>query len=407
MLIKKLCTVVLALFLMSASVSTAGSASVVPLGSWSMGDSFNLVYGTGNSTKYTYNEIQNLYINNYYNVQSTEMDIENSNLLYQQYSLEFDKVNNDIENMKKLIDQNKDVAEYQQQLADLIIKKAELYVNKENSIITYNNSSAYRNIQRTSQLSLFRDNLYSTKLLYEKALVQKTLAEYARLQATSIEINKSKDMAFQSDIDLHNADYDYYISQQELLTQQVNTNTENLLSSCGMDTARAITIIVPVTSIRAITIKKISDVEKSFYLNDYKNIQMGERIRILDGKISILKEYYKDSSNEVKLAVNEKKLAELEARRWLVQRRALLQNHYSDYKNKYYEVDIKEKKANALYQKYIIQLNKYNYKLASELSLQEAEVNYKIAAQEVWESLCGYVEALGNIEKAISGNISP
>ncbi len=406
MFIKKLCTVVLALFLMSASVSTASAASVVTLGSWSMGDSFNLVYGTGNSTKYTYNEIQNLYINNYYNVQSTEMDIENSNLLYQQYSLKFDKVNNDIENIKKLIDPNKDVAEYQQQLADLIIQKAELYVNKENSIITYNNSSPYRNIQRTSQLTLFRDNLYSTKFLYEKALVQKTLAEYARLQATSKEINKSKDMAFQSDIDLHNADYDYYINQQELLTAQVNTNTENLLGSCGMDTARVVTISVPVASIRAIPLKSFSDVEKSFYLNDYKNMQMGERIRILDGKISILKEYYKDSSNEVKLAVNEKKLAELEARRWLVQRRTLLQNYYSEYKSKSYEVNIKEKKANALYQKYIILLNKYNYKLASELSLKEAEVNYKTAALEAWASLCGYVEALGKIEKAISGNIS-
>ncbi|EPR12005.1 hypothetical protein [Ruminiclostridium papyrosolvens] len=402
---KKLCTVLLTLFLMTAAIGTTDAASVVSLGSWNLGDSFDLVYGTENSTKYTYDEMQNLYLNNYYNVQCTEMDIENSNLLYQQYSLEFDKINNNIINIKKLIDQNKDVVENQQQLADLIIQKAVLYVNKETSIFTYNNSSVYRNIQRTSQLSEFRDNLFKTKLIYEKSLVQKNMAEYARLQANSKEINKSKDMAFQSDIDLYNADYDYYISQQELHTQQVNTNMENLLSSCGMDTARAVTISVPVAPIRAIPIKKFIDAEKSFYLNDYKSMQMGERIRILDGKVSILKEYYKDSSNEIKLAVNEKKQAELEARRWLVQRKALLQNYYSDYKSKYYEVDIKEKKANALYQKYIILLNKYNYKLATELSLKEAEVNYKIATQEAWDSLCGYVEALGKIEKAISGNI--
>ncbi|AEY66866.1 hypothetical protein [Clostridium sp. BNL1100] len=407
MFIKKFCAVILALSMMTASSSATGAASVVSLGSWSMGDSFNLVYGTGNSTKYTYDEMQNLYLNNYYNVQSTEMDIENSSLLYQQYSLEFDKINNDIINIKKLIDQNKDVVENQQVLADLITQKAELYVNKETSIFIYNNSSLYRNIQRTSQLSLFRDNIYNMKLLYEKGLVQKTLAEFARLQANSKEINKSKDMAFQSDIDLYNADYDYYISQQELLTQQVNTNMENLLSSSGMDTSRAVTISVPVAPIKAIPFKKFPDVEKSFYLNDYKSMQMGDKIRILDGKISILKECYKDSSNEIKLAVNEKKQAELEARRWFVQRRALLQNYYSDYKSKYYEIDIKEKKANALYQKYIIQLNKYNYKLATELSLKEAEVNYKTAALEVWDSLCGYVEALGKIEKAISGNISP
>lgn len=407
MFIKKLCTVFLALSLMTVAISTADAASVVSLGNWSMGDSFNLVYGTGNSVKYTYGEIQNLYLNNYYNVQSTEMDIENSNLLYQKYSLEFDKINNDIVNIKKLMDQNKDVAEYQKQLADLTAQKAEMYSNKENSIITYNNSSVYRNIQRTAQLSLFRDDIYNMKLLYEKGLVQKTLAEYARLQGNSKEINKSKDMAFQSDIDLHNADYDYYISQQELLTQQVNTNTENVLSSSAMDTTKAVTISVPVASIRAIPLKNFSEVEKSFYLNDYKNMQMGEKVRILDGKISILKEYYKDSSNEIKLAVNEKKQAELEARKWLIQRRALLQNSYSQYKNKYYEVNIKEKKANALYQKYIILLNKYNYKLATELSLKEAEVNYKIAAQEAWDSLCGYVEALGKIERAISGSISP
>lgn len=406
MLIKKLCTVFLALSLMTAAISTS-AASVVSSGNWSMGDSFNLVYGTGNSVKYTYGEIQNLYLNNYYNVQSTEMDIENSNLLYQKYSLEFDKINNDIVNIKKLIAPNKDAAEYQKQLADLTAQKAEMYSNKENSIITYNNSAVYRNIQRTAQLSLFRDNIYNTKLLYEKGLVQKILAEYARLQGNSKEINKSKDMAFQSDIDLHSADYDYYISQQELLTQQVNTNTENVLSSSAMDTTKAVTISVPVASIRAIPLKNFSEVEKSFYLNDYKNMQMGEKVRILDGKISILKEYYKDSSNEIKLAVNEKKQAELEARKWLIQRRALLQNYYSQYKSKYYEVNTKEKKANALYQKYIILLNKYNYKLATELSLKDAEVNYKIAAQEAWDSLCGYVEALGKIERAISGSISP
>ncbi len=408
MFIKKLCAVFLALSLMTAAISTDdAAASVVSPGNWSMGDSFNLVYGTGNSVKYTYGEIQNLYLNNYYNVQSTEMDIENSNLLYQKYSLEFDKINNDIVNIKKLLDPNKDVTEYQKQLADLTAQKAEMYSNKENSIITYNNSSVYRNIQRTAQLSLFRDDIYNMKLLYEKGLVQKRLAEYARLQGNSKEINKSKDMAFQSDIDLHNADYDYYISQQELLTQQVNTNAENVLSSSAMDTTKAVTISVPVASIRAIPLKNFSEVEKSFYLNDYKNMQMGEKVRILDGKISILKEYYKDSSNEIKLAVNEKKQAELEARKWLIQRRALLQNYYSQYKSKYYEVNIKEKKANALYQKYIILLNKYNYKLATELSLKDAEVNYKIAAQEAWDSLCGYVEALGKIEKAISGNINP
>ncbi len=394
------------LIILTAPINSVRAAYVVPLESWSMGDSFNLVYGTGNLTKYTYDEIQNLYLNNYYNVQSTEMDIETSSLLYQQYSMEYDKVNNDIINIKKLIDQNKDVAEYQQQLADLIIQKAELYANKETSIITYNNSALYRNIQRTSQLSLFRDNLYSTKLLYEKGLVQKTLAEYARLQATSKEITKSKDMAFQSDIDLYNADYDYYISQQELLTQQVNSNMENLLSSCGMEPSRAVTISVPVTVLRAIPLKNYSDVEKSFYLNDYKNMQLGEKLRILEGKISILKEYYKDSSYQVKVAVNEKKQAELEARKWLVQRRILLQNYYSAYKNKYIEAGIKEKKANALYQKYIILKNRYNYKLTTEISLKESEVNYKTAAQEAWDSLCGYVEALGKIEKAISGNIS-
>ncbi|WP_024833565.1 hypothetical protein [Ruminiclostridium josui] len=407
MFIKRLCTVLLAVSLMTASISTTGAASVVSPGTWSIGDSFNLVSGTGNQANYTYDEMCNLYLNNYYNVQGTEIDIENSNLLYQQYSVEFDKINNDIASIKKLIDKDKDNVEYQQKLGELITQKAELYVNKETSIITYNNSSRYRDIQRASQISEFRDNIFKTKLIYEKSLIQKTMAEYAKLQANTKEISKSKDMAFQSDIDIYNADYDYYISQQELLTQKVNSNMENLLSSCGIDMSRALTIKVTLAPIRAISLKKFSDIEKSFYLNDYKNMQMGERLRILEGKISILKEYYKDSSNEVKLAVNEKKQAELEARRWLIERRALLQNYYSDYKNKYYEFNIKEKKANALYQKYIILLNKYNYKLATELSLKEAEVNYKIAAQEVWDSLFGYVEALGKIEKAVSGNVSP
>ena len=405
MLKKKFSIVILVLFLLAAPINAVRAAYVVPLDKWSLGDSFTLQYGTGNSTKYTYDEMQNLYLNNYYNVQSTEIDIENSNLLYHQYSLELDKVNNDIVNIKKLIEQNKDVDEYQKQLADLITLKAELYVEKETSKFMYNNSDLYRNIKRTSQLSLFRDNIFNTKLLYEKGLVQKTLAEYARLQANAREINKSKDMAFQSDIDLYTADYDYYISRQELLTQQVSANMENLLSSSGMDTARAVTISVPVAPLRVIPLKNYSDVEKSSYFNDYKSMQLGEKLRILDGKISILKEYYKDSSNEVKLALNEKKQAELEARRWLVQRRAILQNYYSAYKNKYVEAGIKEKKAKALYQKYLIIINKYIYNLATELSLKKAEVDYKSAEQEAWDIFCGYVEQLGKIEKAISGNI--
>ncbi len=406
MFIKKFSIVLIVLIMLIAPINIVTAAYVVPLDSWSLGESFNLVFGTGNSTQYSYNEVQNLYLNNYNNVQTTEIEIENSNLLYQQYSMQFDLINSDIINIKKLIDQNKDVDEYQKQLADMITQKAELYVNKETSIITYNNSALYRNIQRTSLLAAFRDTIYNSKLMYEKSLVQKTLAEYSRLQANSKEINKSKNMAFQSDIDFYNADYDYYISQQELLTQQVNSNLENILSNCGMDTARAVTISVPVATIRAISLKNFSDVEKSFYLNDYKNMQFGEKQRILDTKISILKEYYKDSSIQVKLAVNEKKQVEQEARKWLIQRRTLLQNYYSNYKNKYIEVGIKEKKANALYQKYKILLNKYNYKLASEISLKEAEVNYRAAAQEVWDSFCGYIEALGEIEKAISGNIS-
>ncbi len=407
MFIKKFSIVLIVLIMLIAPINIVTAAYVAPLDSWSLGESFNLVFGTGNSTQYSYNEVQNLYLNNYNNVQTTEIEIENSNLLYQQYSMQFDLINSDIINIKKLIDQNKDVDEYQKQLADMITQKAELYVNKETSIITYNNSALYRNIQRTSLLAAFRDTIYNSKLMYEKSLVQKTLAEYSRLQANSKEINKSKNMAFQSDIDFYNADYDYYISQQELLTQQVNSNLENILSNCGMDTARAVTISVPVATIRAISLKNFSDVEKSFYLNDYKNMQFGEKQRILDTKIGILKEYYKDTSIQVKLAVNEKKQVEQEARKWLIQRRTLLQNYYSNYKNKYIEVGIKEKKANALYQKYKILLNKYNYKLASEISLKEAEVNYRAAAQEVWDSFCGYIEALGEIEKAISGNISP
>lgn len=397
--------VLLVFSMMTAPINAVGAAYVVPLQSWGLGDAFDIVYGTGNPTKYTYDEIRNLYLNNYNNVQITEMDIENSSLLYQQYSMEFDKINNEIINIKKLIDQNKDVDEYQKQLADLVTQKAELYVNRETSVFIYNSSSLYRNIQRTSQLSVFRDNIYKTKIMYEKGLVQKTMAEYCKLQANSEEINKSKDMAFQSDIDLYKADYDYYISQQELLTQQVNTNMENLLNSCGMDRTRTVTISVPVASIRAIPLKNFSDIEKSSCFNDFKSMQLGERIRILDGKISILKEYYKDSSNQVKLTINQKKQAELEARRWLAQRRALLQNYYSFYKNKYYEAGIKEKKANALYQKYTILRNKYNYKLATELSMKEAEVNYETAVLEAWDSLYRYVEALGKIEKAISGTI--
>lgn len=433
---KKLCFIVLVILILSVVIGTTGAAApVVPIGNWGLEDSFNLVYGMRNSTTYTYSEMQNLYINNYKNVQSTEMYIENNDLLYQQYSLEFDSTNEDISDTRKLIEQNNSLAlsyqneadtstgskrdeavrnvqqcllnseAYQKELADLIAQKAELYVQKESCLFIYNNGDKLRNINRISQITDFRDNIYKTKVLNENYLLQKTLVQYAGLQVKAEDTNKSKGMSFQTDVDYYNADVDYYTNQQEFYNLQANENLESLLDNSDVDITKSTIITVRTADLRSQPLKIYSDVEKNSFLNDYKSMQLGDKIRILDGKISILKEYYPDSSIKVKLAQNEKKQAELEGRKWFVQRKTLIKDYYAEYSSKYNEIGINEKKAKAFYQKYIILLNKYNYGIATELSVKEAEVNYKKAAQEAWNSMYDYSEALGKVEKAISGSI--
>jgi hypothetical protein len=363
------------------------------------------------------------------------MYIENNDLLYQQYSLEFDSTNEDISDTRKLIEQNNSLAlsyqneadtstgskrdeavrnvqqcllnseAYQKELADLIAQKAELYVQKESCLFIYNNGDKLRNINRISQITDFRDNIYKTKVLNENYLLQKTLVQYAGLQVKAEDTNKSKGMSFQTDVDYYNADVDYYTNQQEFYNLQANENLESLLDNSDVDITKSTIITVRTADLRSQPLKIYSDVEKNSFLNDYKSMQLGDKIRILDGKISILKEYYPDSSIKVKLAQNEKKQAELEGRKWFVQRKTLIKDYYAEYSSKYNEIGINEKKAKAFYQKYIILLNKYNYGIATELSVKEAEVNYKKAAQEAWNSMYDYSEALGKVEKAISGSI--
>jgi hypothetical protein len=423
------------IILSAATVTASAAAPVVPLGNWGLGDSFSIRYGTNDFLAYTYEFVQDRYIDNSQEPQVTDLYLENNYLQYQQYGLQLDDINAAVSDYKQLAEQANELAEtyrqeadtstgaakeeavkkmqeclinaesYKESMADSISQKAELYVQKENCYFIYNNSSDYRKIKQASQTAGYRESIYNLELLDKKYYAQGTLAEYARLQADAENINKSKELSFQSDVDFYNADFDYYTNQQDMIKQQYNAAFELLLNTADLSLAKGTSITADVRKLRVISLKSYSSVESSSFLYDFKGRQLQDKVRILDGKISILKEYYLDSSNLVKIAQNEKKLATLEMNQWILQRRAILQKYYSDYKGKYYELAANEKKTKALYEKYVILLNKYNYNLVSRLSLKEAEVNYIQSSLTAWNSMYEYVIALGKIEKAMCGGI--
>ncbi|HEX2925608.1 MAG TPA: hypothetical protein VHP38_05040 [Ruminiclostridium sp.] len=333
---------------------TAAKAPIIPLGDWSLGDTFDLVYGKENFTTYKYNDIQNLYNNNCYDKKMNVLSLEANNLQYQQYCIQYDELCQSIESYKQLEGQSKalaktyeekmnnssgtekdtakqnmqqsllDAQSYEKELAAAVLQKAEAYANRENSLFIKNNAQTLGNQQYVSDISALRNSIYELKLLNENYYLQGTNADYARLKASEQNISKSKDMAFQSDIDLYNSDYDYYTNQQELIEQEFDSQYEKLLYNCNIITNKGVVINTEIKSLRGNPLMIYDTYESGCITTDIKKKQIEDKMRIIDGKIAILKEYFSEDSNEVKLAQNEKLQATVELGKWLTERENII-----------------------------------------------------------------------------------
>lgn len=415
--------------------ASRGAIPVIPLGNWSLGDTYELRYGQENFKTYTYSEVQNLYNSNNIDAKNNELNLETNYFQYQQYSLQLETISDSIEKYKQLSEQYRALAKtyedemngstgpqreaaeqnmqnsllnaqsYELEIANAIGQKAEVYVQKENCLFIQNNATTLRNQQSIAQLSQFRNTVYEINLLNQEFYLQGILSENASLQADTQAINKAKDISFQTDIDFFNADFSYYINQQEMCKQQINNSFEMLLNSANITTSQGAIIITDIRTIRTLEPISYAIMESNGISNDIKKRQLENKLRILDGKLNILKEYYADSSNQVLLVINEKSLTVLELNKWLIQRKNSLQKAYAIYSSKYNEIGINEKKAKAQYEKYIILLNKYNYGLTDKLAVKDAEINYMQSNLTAWNTLYEYANALGNVDKCISGNI--
>jgi hypothetical protein len=412
-----------------------GEIQIVQTGNWSLENYFEIRYGLENLKAYTYGEIQKSYIANDPETKTNELNFQTNDLEYRRYTLQFNSISDSIARYRELADQYRTLAKkyqdemnasagaqkeaamkdmqqnllnsqtYEAELADAVTKKAEIYVQKENCKFIIDNSETLKKQQKTIQLSQFRNTVYQIKLLDENYNQQGVLADYAKLQEETQKINMVKDMAFQADIDLYNADYCYYIGQQDLLKQQIDNEFEKLLDTAALSTTQGAIMTTDIRDIRTPNPIEYSYVENNSILNDTKKKQLDDKLRILDGKLTILKEYYSDNSSQVQELLNEKALTTLEISKWTIQRKNILKNSYSVYKSKFNEIGINAQKAKALYDSQIVLLNKYNYGLASKISEKEAEVKYIQSDFALWSTIFDYAAALSKIENCISGRI--
>ncbi len=434
-LIKMILLVSLIFLFSSRAFAGTPPPPVIKPGTWSLGDTFELRYGQDDFHTYSYNDLKSLYQKNSSDLQINETMLEINELKYQSYCLEFESLTANINAYKHLISQyrsaaskfedemnsstgaQKDTARqnreqsiktaltYESEGKVALLQKAEAYESMENCLFIKNNQSTYRNQQYIQDITRFRDRLYYLKTLDEKYDLQGLYTDYYRLKADQQIISKTKDMSFQSDIDIYNSEYDFYSSQQELLKQQFIDEFESLLVDSNINTSKGSIINTEIRALRGLVLYDSSTYDNSCYLNDLKKKQIEDKIRIIDGKISIIKELYPDSSNEVKLLVKEKQITEFELSKWITQRKNLVKSAYTLYKNKYKEIDILEKKTRALYETYIIRLNKYNYGLADRLFVKEAELNYIQSYSDLWKTIYDYSYLLGTVERNISGSI--
>ena len=423
-------------FINSSEAAEITNTKIIKLDGWSLEDTYKISYGEGKFTTYDYSDFQELYNKNSFDEQISRLSLENNNLQYQQYCLQYDSICDSIVEYKQLVAKYKALAKtyedemnssegaqketaqqnmeqslltaknYESELASAVLQKAEIYVNRENSRFIINNEVTLRNQQYVSKTTNFRNSVYELKMLDEKSDLQGVYAEYAKLKENEQSINKSKDMAFQADVDFYSSDYDYYTNEQQLAKRQYDNQFEQLLSSSGRSAVTQGTVIkININSLRGIPLVSFDTLESSIKLTDIKDKQFDDKHRIIDIKINILKEYYSETSNEVKQAQNEKLQISMEHNKWVIKRMNIIKNAHALYRSKYYEIAINEKKTKALHDKYIILLNKYNFGLTDKITVKEAELNYMQNKFSLWNTIYEFSNAYSIIEKYISGNI--
>lgn len=426
----------LVFFINSSEAAEITNTKIIKLDGWSLEDTYRISYGEGKFTTYDYSDLQELYNKNSFDEQIIKLSLENNNLQYQQYCLQYDNIEGRIAENKQLVAKYKALAKtyedemnssegaqketaqqnmeqslltaktYESELASAVLQKAEIYVNRENSRFIINNEVTLRNQQYVSQTTNLRNSVYELKMLDEKYDLQGVYAEYAKLKENEQSINKSKDMAFQADVDFYSSDYDYYTNEQQLVKRQYDNQFEQLLSNSGRSAVSQGTVIkININSLRGIPLVSFETLESSIKLTDTKDMQLDDKHRIIDGKINILKEYYSETSNEVKQAQNEKLQISMEHNKWAIKRMNIIKNAHALYRSKYYEIAINEKKTKALHDKYIILLNKYNFGLTDKITVKEAELNYMQNKFNLWNTIHEFSNAYSIIEKYISGNI--
>lgn len=426
----------LVFFINSSEAAEIANTKIIKLDGWSLEDTYRISYGEGKFTTYDYSDFQELYNKNSFDEQINKLSLENNNLQYQQYCHQYDNIEGRIAEYKQLVAKYKALAKnyedemnssegaqketaqqnmeqslltaktYESELASAVLQKAEIYVNRENSRFIINNEVTLRNQQYVSQTTNLRNSVYELKMLDEKYDLQGVYAEYAKLKENEQSINKSKDMAFQADVDFYSSDYDYYTNEQQLVKRQYDNQFEQLLSNSGRSAVSQGTVIkININSLRGIPLVSFETLESSIKLTDTKDMQLDDKHRIIDGKINILKEYYSETSNEVKQAQNEKLQISMEHNKWAIKRMNIIKNAHALYRSKYYEIAINEKKTKALHDKYIILLNKYNFGLTDKITVKEAELNYMQNKFNLWNTIHEFSNAYSIIEKYISGNI--
>ena len=435
---KRMIKGIIAFAIMLSTIGVASYCAVLyPISDWNLGDTYTVSYGSSSNVKYTVNELLQLYMNNSPGYKSIDLSFSINELQCEKDELVLQSCNENIQTYNDLIVQYQNLADlyqaqvdaalpgsdeqiqaqanlescllsiqtYQSQLIAAAKQKAEAYTQFESDSFIKENAPLIKSQEQFKQQAACKESCVYLITMEEQSTLLENTANYASMVYSIERTNLSNGRSTQIDVDYADAEYQFQLSQKEALNDNYKNSFKSLLREAGVNDSQDTRIEIDIKSMRPHTIIDYDIVEDSFIANDIKEKQLAENISIIDGKIDILNDYLPSDSVDISLELKQKELAILEHDKWLLERKAQLQIAYSTYEKEFDQVDIKEKAAEAQYQKYHVVLNKYNLGLISKIELQKTLLAYSQSKLDAWKAFYEYVCAFNVIERIIRGSI--
>lgn len=415
----------------------AYATNLIPIGNWSLSNTYQIEYGTGSKTEYSLNGFIQLYKKSSPEYKKIDLAYQLNDLYLAQLDMQLSIQDDSINMYRQLLRQNEDQTEvyrntmaaleegsdewnivksnldecllnistYRLYLEDAIIQKAEVFTQREN----------YQFINRNIELLRKQEQTYQTGSFMEKCIYLMILQENYHLASASVDYNLTlyqiqrasleQGRATQIDVDYQQSSLLIAHNLKDSILSRYNSIFKDVLRRADISDNQSTRIRVSINDIRQQSLIDFETLKSSFISNDTKEKQLTENISIIEEKINILKQVYDESSDILILENKKKEIALMEHDSWLLDRLVLLNNIYSEYETKYKAVNYQEIKASAQYKKHNALLNKFNLGLISKIELQEARLQLMQSELDAWTAFYEYVQAKNTVELAMFGRV--